>query len=158
LTAEVEDVIKMEYGLLESANLLWKVLEKMFGSSNDKRSSSNALENISSSSIHIDQEQEEQPSVQKEEVKSASLEKPDGPISETETSGFGRTKVILTKEEDRSMSSSDIDDDDDNTDDKYDDQELLLEFQKLISKHIKLKKRHENLLCSHEKCIDSCIA
>jgi hypothetical protein len=27
LSAEIEDKLKMEYGLLESANLLWKVLE-----------------------------------------------------------------------------------------------------------------------------------
>jgi hypothetical protein len=31
LSAEVEDMIEMEYGLLESARLLWKVLEQMFG-------------------------------------------------------------------------------------------------------------------------------
>jgi hypothetical protein len=61
--------------LLENANLLWKALEQMFGSSNDKRSSSNAPEKISLSSTHIDQDQEEQSSVQKEKVKSASLEK-----------------------------------------------------------------------------------
>jgi hypothetical protein len=41
LSAEVEDIVKIEYGLLESANILWKVLEQMFGSSNNKRSSSN---------------------------------------------------------------------------------------------------------------------
>jgi hypothetical protein len=71
----------MEYGLLERANLLWKLFEKMFGSSNDKRSSStNILESISSSSINIDQDQEEQSSVQKEKVKSASVGKSDGPI------------------------------------------------------------------------------
>jgi hypothetical protein len=40
LSAEVEDIIKIEYGLLESANLLWKALEQMYGSSDDKRSSS----------------------------------------------------------------------------------------------------------------------
>jgi hypothetical protein len=68
LSAEVKDKIKMEYGFLERANLLWKVLEQMFGSSNNKRSSSNVSENISSSFIHIDQDQEEQSSVQKEEV------------------------------------------------------------------------------------------
>jgi hypothetical protein len=66
----------MEYGLLESANLLWKTLERMYGSSNDKSSSSiNVPENISSSSMHIDQDNEEQSSVQKEKVKSASLGK-----------------------------------------------------------------------------------
>jgi hypothetical protein len=48
----------------------------MFGSSNEKRSSSTSIsENISSSSMHIDQGQEEQSSVQKENVKSISLKK-----------------------------------------------------------------------------------
>jgi hypothetical protein len=46
----------MKYGLLDRANIIWKVLEQMFDSSNDKRSSSNVLENISLSSIHIDQD------------------------------------------------------------------------------------------------------
>jgi hypothetical protein len=146
----------MEYGLLERANLLWKVLEKMFESSNDKRSSStNLSKNISSSSIHIDQDQEEQSSVQKEKEKSDSLKKLNGPVTQTKVSSFGRTKVILTEEEDCYMSSSDVDDDDDDTDDEYDYQELLLEFQKLTSKHMKLQKRHEDLLCSHKKLIDS---
>jgi hypothetical protein len=65
----------------------------------------------------------------------------------------------LAKEDDCSMSSSDIDDDDDDddddTNDKYDEQELLVEFRKLISKHMKLQKRHRDLLYSHEKLIDS---
>jgi hypothetical protein len=130
LSAEVEDIIKMEYGLLESANLLWKTFERMHGSSNDKNSSSiNVPENISSSSMHIDQDNEEQSSVQKEKVKSASLGKLDGPVSQTGVSSFGRTKIDLAKEDDCSMSSSDDDDDDDDdTGDEYDDQELLLEF------------------------------
>jgi hypothetical protein len=65
LSAEVKDKIKMEYGLL-SENLLWKTLEQMFSSSNDKRSSlTSILENISSSSMHIDQDQEEQSSDKK---------------------------------------------------------------------------------------------
>jgi hypothetical protein len=34
--------------------------------------------------------------------------------------------------------SFDDDNDDDDIDNEYDDQELLLEFQKLISKHMKL--------------------
>jgi hypothetical protein len=72
----------MEYGLLERANLLWKALEKMFGSSNDKRSSSTSVpESISSSSINTDQDQEEQSSIQKEMVKSASQGKSDGLVS-----------------------------------------------------------------------------
>jgi hypothetical protein len=57
----------MEYGLLERSNLLWKVFEQMFGSNDDKRSSSTKItENISSSSTHFDQDQEKQSSVQKE--------------------------------------------------------------------------------------------
>jgi hypothetical protein len=64
LSTEIEDKIEIEYGLLESANLLWKALEQMFGSSNDKRSSSISIpENISASSIHIDKDEEEQSSV-----------------------------------------------------------------------------------------------
>jgi hypothetical protein len=58
-------------------------------------------------------------------------------------------------EDNCSTLSSDDDNDDDDIDDEYDDQELLLEFQKLISKHIKLQKRYGDLLCSHEKLIDS---
>jgi hypothetical protein len=30
LNAEVEDMVEMEYGLLERANLLWKALEQIF--------------------------------------------------------------------------------------------------------------------------------
>jgi hypothetical protein len=63
LSAEVEAIIEMEYGLLESANILLKALQQMYGSSNDKKSSStNVPENISSSSMNIDQDQEEQSS------------------------------------------------------------------------------------------------
>jgi hypothetical protein len=106
----------------------------MFGLSNDKRSSlTNIPESVSSLSINIDQDQEKQSSVQKEKVKSTSLRKPDGSISQTGVCSFGRTKNDLTKEDDCSMSNSN-----DDTDDEYDDQELLLEFQKLISKHMKL--------------------
>jgi hypothetical protein len=79
LSAEIKDEIEMEYGWLERANLLGKVLEKMYGSSNSKRSSSSAPENISSSSTHCDQDQEEQSSVQKEELNSTSLGEPNGP-------------------------------------------------------------------------------
>jgi hypothetical protein len=60
----------------------------------------------------------------------------------------------LSEEDDCSTSSSDINDDDD-TDDDYDEQELLVEFRKLISKHIKLQKRHGDLLYSHKEHIDS---
>jgi hypothetical protein len=101
----------------------------MYGSSNDKRLSSNVSENISSSSIHTNQNLEEQSSVQKEEkVKSTSLRKLDGLISQTGGSSFGRTEITRAEEEDCSMSSFD-DDDDDDTDDEYDHEELLLEFQ-----------------------------
>jgi hypothetical protein len=76
-------------------------------------------------------------------------------VFQTQVSGFGRTKIDLAEEDDCSTSSSDDDNDDDDIDDEYDDQELLLEFEKLISKHMKLQKRHGDLLCSHEKLIDS---
>jgi hypothetical protein len=52
-------------------------------------------------------------------------------------SNFGRTENVLAEEDDCSSSSSDVDDDDD-TDDEYDEQEILVEFKKLISKHMKL--------------------
>jgi hypothetical protein len=68
LNAKIKDDIKMKYGLLERANILWKALEQMYGSRNDKRSLSNVLENVSSSSIHTDQDHEEHSSVQREEV------------------------------------------------------------------------------------------
>jgi hypothetical protein len=60
----------------------------------------------------------------------------------------------LSEKDNCSTSSSDVDDDDD-TDDEYDKQELWVKFKKLISKHIKLQKRHEVLLCSHKELIDS---
>jgi hypothetical protein len=83
LSAEIKDEIKMEYGWLERANLLWKVLEQMYDSSNSKKSLSSALDNISSSSTLFDQSQEGQSSSQKEEVKSVSLGKLDYPVSQT---------------------------------------------------------------------------
>jgi hypothetical protein len=58
LSAEIKDEIKMEYGWLERANLLWNLLEQMYDSSNSKKSSSSAPENISSSSTLFDQSQE----------------------------------------------------------------------------------------------------
>jgi hypothetical protein len=154
LSVEIKDKIEMKYGWLERANLLWKVLEQMYGSSNSKKSSSSAPENISSSSTHFDQSQEGQSSSQKEEAKSVSLGKPDCPISQTRGSSFGRTKNVLSEEDDCSTSSSDVNDNDD-TNDEYDEQELLVEFKKLISKHMKLQKRHGDLLCSHKELMDS---
>jgi hypothetical protein len=53
----MKDENKIEYGLLERANLLWKVLEQIYDSSNSKRLSSSATENISSSSTNFDQDQ-----------------------------------------------------------------------------------------------------
>jgi hypothetical protein len=153
LSAEIKDETEMEDGWLERANLLWKVLKQMYGSSNSKRSTSSAPENISSSSTHCDQDQEEQSSIQKE-LNSVSLEKLDGPVFLTGGSGFGKTEKDLSEEDDCSTSSSNIDDDDD-TDDEYDEQELLAEFRKLIRKHMKLQKRHGDLLCSHKELIDS---
>jgi hypothetical protein len=69
-------------------------------------------------------------------------------------SDFDRTENILAEEDDCSTSSSDIDDDDD-TYDKYDEQGLLVEFKKLLSKYMKLQKRHGDFLCSHKELIDS---
>jgi hypothetical protein len=135
LSAEIKDEVKMEYGWPERVNLLWNVLEQMYGSSNSKKSSSSAPENISSSSSLFDQSQERQSSSQKEEAKSVSLEKLDCPVSQTRLSGFGRIETSLAEEDDCFTSSSD---DDDDTYDEYDEQELLVEFKKLISKHMKL--------------------
>jgi hypothetical protein len=135
----------MEYGWPERANLLWKVLEQMYGLSNSKKSSSSAPKNISSSSTLFDQSQEGQSSSQKGEAKSTSLEKSDCSVSQTGGFGFGRIENVLSEEDDSSTSSSDVDDDD-NIDDEYNEQELLVEFKKHISKHIKLQKRHVDLL------------
>jgi hypothetical protein len=137
---------KMEYGWPKRTNLLWKVLEQMYGSRNSKKSSSSALDNISSSSTLFDHSQEGQSSSQKEEAKST-----DCPISQTRLSGFGIIETSLAEEDDCSTSSFD-----DDIDDEYDEQELLVEFKKLISKHMKLQKRHEDLLCSHKELMDSC--
>jgi hypothetical protein len=41
------------------------------------------------------------------------------------------------------------------TDNEYVEQELLVEFRKLISKHMKLQKRHGDLLYSHKKLMNS---
>jgi hypothetical protein len=68
LSAEIKNKVKMEYGWSERANLLWKVLEQMYDSSNSKKSSSSAMKNISSSSRLYDQSQEGQSSSQKEEA------------------------------------------------------------------------------------------
>jgi hypothetical protein len=58
LSAEIKNKVKIEYGWPERANLLWKVLEQMYGSNNSKKSSSSAPKNISSSSTLYDQSQE----------------------------------------------------------------------------------------------------
>jgi hypothetical protein len=71
-------------------------------------------------------------------VKSISLGKPDYPVSQTGVFNFCRIETSLVEEEDCSTSSSDDNDNDDDTDDEYDYDELLLEFKKLISKHMKL--------------------
>jgi hypothetical protein len=126
----------------------------MYGSSNRKKSSSSAPKNISSSSTLYDQSQEGQSSSQKEETKSASLGKSDCPVSQTVLSGFGRIEDILSEEGDCSTSSSNVDDDAD-TDDEYDEHELLVEFKILISKYMKLQKRHKDLLCSQKELMDS---
>jgi hypothetical protein len=152
LSTEIKNEVKMEYGWPERVNLLWKVLEQMYGSSNSKKLSSSAMKNISSSSTLYDLTQEGQSSSQKEEAKSTHLGRPDCPISQTRGFSFDRTEDILSKKDDYSTSSSD---DDDGTNDEYDEQELLVEFKKLISKHMKLQKRHKYLLCSHKEIMSS---
>jgi hypothetical protein len=125
----------------------------MYGSSSDKRSSSTIIpKNISSSSMHIDQDQGEQSCVQKEKVKYVSLGKPNGPISQTGCSDFDRTEAKLLEEDDCSILSFD---DDNSIDDDDINQVLMEEFHKLISKHMKLQKSNGDLLCSFEKLIDS---
>jgi hypothetical protein len=155
LSVEIKDEIKMEYGWLKRSNLLWKMLEQMYGSSNSKKSSSSAPENISSLSTLFYQSQEGQSSSQKEKEKSTSLGKLDCLVSQTGLSDFGRIETSLAEEDDCSTSSSD-DDDDDDTDDEYDEQELLVEFKKLISKYMKLQKRHGDLICSHKELMGAC--
>jgi hypothetical protein len=61
----------------------------------------------------------------------------------------------LTEKEDCSTSNSDDDDNDDGTDDEYDHEELFSEFQKLISKNMKLQNIHGDLLCSHKELMDA---
>jgi hypothetical protein len=126
LSAEIKNEVKMEYGWPKRANLLWKVLEPIYGSSNNKKSSLSAPKNISSSSTLYDQSQEGQSSSQIEEAK---------PVSQTGGSGFGRIETSLAEEDNCSTSSSN---DDDDTYDEYNEQELLMEFKKLINKHMKL--------------------
>jgi hypothetical protein len=89
----------------------------MYGSSNSKKSLPSAPVNISSLSTLFYQSQEGQSRSQKEEAKSASLEKPNCPISQTGLSGFGQIETSLAEEDDCSTSSFD---DDDNTNDEYD--------------------------------------
>jgi hypothetical protein len=114
------------------------MLEQIYGSSNSQRSSSSVPENISSSSINIDQGQEEQSRTQEGKGRVYQSGKPDCPISQTRVSGFGRIEIALVEEKDCSTSSSN--DDDDDTDDEYDHEELLTDFQKLISNHMKLQE------------------
>jgi hypothetical protein len=92
------------------------VLEQIYGSSNSKKSSSSAPQNISSSFTLFDQSQEGQSSSQKEEAKSVSLRKLDCPVSQTRLSSFGRIETSLAEEDDCSTSSFD---DNDDTDDEY---------------------------------------
>jgi hypothetical protein len=85
--------VEIGYGWPERANLLWKVLEQMYGSSNSKKSSSSDLKNISSSSILFYQSQKEKSSSQKEEAKSDSLGRPDCLVSQTGLSNFGKIET-----------------------------------------------------------------
>jgi hypothetical protein len=73
------------------------------------------------------------------------LGKLDCPVFQTELSSFGRIETSLAEEDDCYTSNSDNDND---IDDEYDEQELLVEFKKLISKHIKLQKRQRSPMFS----------
>jgi hypothetical protein len=46
LSTKIKNEVKMEYGWPERANLLWKVLEQMYGWSKSKKLSSSAMKNI----------------------------------------------------------------------------------------------------------------
>jgi hypothetical protein len=127
LSVERKNKVKMEYGCPERANLLWKVIEQIYGSINSKKSSSSAPENISSSSTLFYQS--------KEKAKFVSLVKSDYPVSQTGLFSFGKIETSLAEENDCFTSSSNYDDD---TNDEYGEQKLLVEFKKLISKHMKL--------------------
>jgi hypothetical protein len=95
LSAEIKNKIEMDYSWLERVNLLWKVLEQLYGSSNNKKSLSSAPENISSSSILFDQSQEGQSCSQKEKAKSASLGKPGCPVLEEQKMSYLKKMIAL---------------------------------------------------------------
>jgi hypothetical protein len=46
LSTEIKNEVEMEYSWLERTNLLWKVLDQTYSSSNSKKSSSSAMKNI----------------------------------------------------------------------------------------------------------------
>jgi hypothetical protein len=134
--------------------------EEKYGSSDDERSlMKNDPKKISPLTGIIDQDQEKQLSIQKEELQSINLGKLDVLVSQTRCSGFGRTEASLVEEDGCSISSSEDDDDSEDSDDDSDDDDLnrvlMFEFEKLVGMHRKLQDKHSNLLCSHEKLIDS---
>jgi hypothetical protein len=95
LSVEVGGMIEIEYDLF-GANILWKALEQIYGSNNDKKSSStNIPKNISSSSMHIDQDQVVQSSIQHEKVKSANLGKPDVPVLIEQKQSYWKKIIAL---------------------------------------------------------------
>jgi hypothetical protein len=67
----------------------------MYDSSNSKKSSSSTTKNISSSSTLYDQSQEGQSSSQKEDAKSASLGKPEGPILAEQNISYLKKMITL---------------------------------------------------------------
>jgi hypothetical protein len=147
LSVEIKFEIEMECGWLERANLLWMVLEQMYGSSNSNKSSLSDLEKYLIIIYTFWSRTRRIIKCSKRRTKFCQSGK-------TGWSSFGRTQNVLSEEDDCSTLSSDVDDDDD-TDDEYDEQELLVEFKKLISKHMKLQKTHGDLLYSYKKRIDS---
>jgi hypothetical protein len=75
-------------------------------------------------------------------------------MSQTGCFSFGTTEAKLFEQDDFSTSSSN-NDDDEQEEEEEEDQVLMEEFHKVISKHMKLQKRHGDLLCYHERLIDS---
>ncbi|TVU26080.1 hypothetical protein EJB05_28609, partial [Eragrostis curvula] len=93
LSACVEDVIFKKYRLLESAHLLWVALKETYGSREDTISSSEFEPEIPTSSTSFNVQEVKQLSCEANKVQSASLGKPEVPVSS------GRTERSSTRNE-----------------------------------------------------------
>ncbi|TVU17092.1 hypothetical protein EJB05_33105, partial [Eragrostis curvula] len=97
LSAGVEDVIFKKFGFLESAHLLWMALKETYGSREDTLSSSEFEPEIPTSSTSFNVQEVKQSSCEANKVQSASLGKPEVPVSQTGSSGFGRIETSSTR-------------------------------------------------------------